>query len=388
LKVRLLAAAFVYAALLVPSSMPGAAERASADTRREALRSRIERLRTELAETEEDRGEARDQLRDSERAISEANRSIRELRLRLAKARTGLATLASRRKKLELDSAARNDELGRLLIAIYEGGQPGFLKLLLSGEDIGQTARDVHYLGYISRAYAARVESLKADIAGLAALEREARESASEIAVLERDERASRDELLRQHATRRNVLNAIAGRVRAQRREVKMLQADDTRLARLVERIARVIAAPADNAPPTKAGDNPFAGLKGQLRLPVRGAVAHRFGSKRAEGGPASKGIFIAAPSGQDIRAVAPGVVVFAEWMRGYGNLLIVDHGSDYLTIYGNNESLLKGVGDHVDAAEVIATVGASGGGQETGLYFEARHEGKAFDPLTWISLR
>jgi septal ring factor EnvC (AmiA/AmiB activator) len=100
------------------------------------------------------------------------------------------------------------------------------------------------------------------------------------------------------------------------------------------------------------------------------------------------KGLFIRAPRGVEIKAVAAGQVVFADWMRGYGNLLIVDHGAAYLTIYGNSESLLRSVGDQVGAGDPIGTVGASGGGQQTGLYFEARHEGKAFDPMTWVSVR
>jgi septal ring factor EnvC (AmiA/AmiB activator) len=98
--------------------------------------------------------------------------------------------------------------------------------------------------------------------------------------------------------------------------------------------------------------------------------------------------LFIRSPSGQEVRAVAPGRVVFSDWLRGFGNLLIVDHGRSYLTIYGNNEALLKEVGDVVRAGDAVATVGASGGSRESGLYFEIRHEGKAFDPMGWVSLR
>jgi septal ring factor EnvC (AmiA/AmiB activator) len=98
--------------------------------------------------------------------------------------------------------------------------------------------------------------------------------------------------------------------------------------------------------------------------------------------------LFIRSPSGQEVRAVAPGRVVFSDWLRGFGNLLIVDHGRSYLTIYGNNEALLKQVGDAVAIAEPIATTGASGGNEETGLYFELRHLGRAFDPLRWVRLK
>ena len=114
----------------------------------------------------------------------------------------------------------------------------------------------------------------------------------------------------------------------------------------------------------------------------------NRFGAKRSEGGPQWKGLFIRAASGQDVRVVAAGRVVFAEWMRGFGNLLIVDHGGGYLTIYGNNESVLKAVGDEVRTGDTVATVGATGGSPESGLYFEIRRQGKPFDPLKWVSLK
>jgi septal ring factor EnvC (AmiA/AmiB activator) len=132
----------------------------------------------------------------------------------------------------------------------------------------------------------------------------------------------------------------------------------------------------------------PFSGLRGRLRLPVRGELVGLFGAPRNEGPAGTKGVFIRAAEGQPVLAVAAGQVVFADWMRGYGNLLIVDHGENYLSIYANNESLLKQTGDPVAAGEAIATVGASGGNEQSGLYFELRHLGKAFDPLRWVVLK
>jgi len=101
-----------------------------------------------------------------------------------------------------------------------------------------------------------------------------------------------------------------------------------------------------------------------------------------------AKGVFIRAPEGQPVRAIAGGQVVYADWMRGFGNLLIVDHGQAYLSIYANNDSLLKQVGENVTVGETLATTGASGGNEETGLYFELRHSCRAFDPLRWVKLK
>jgi septal ring factor EnvC (AmiA/AmiB activator) len=131
----------------------------------------------------------------------------------------------------------------------------------------------------------------------------------------------------------------------------------------------------------------PFESLRGQLRLPVRGDVMARFGSKRGDG-PSWKGLFIRTPEGSEVKAVAAGRVVFSDWLRGFGNLIIVDHGNQYMTIYGNNQALLKRPGDAVKAGDVIASAGNSGGNEQSGLYFEIRHQGRAFDPLGWVTTR
>lgn len=143
-------------------------------------------------------------------------------------------------------------------------------------------------------------------------------------------------------------------------------------------------ARPADIALAPAAPAGAFASLKGQLRAPVNGKLAARFGSKRGDG-PSWKGVFIRASEGAEVRAVAAGRVVFSDWLRGFGNLIIVDHGGQYMSIYGNNETLLKRLGELVKPGDAIASAGNSGGQEESGLYFELRHQGAAFDPASWV---
>jgi septal ring factor EnvC (AmiA/AmiB activator) len=168
---------------------------------------------------------------------------------------------------------------------------------------------------------------------------------------------------------------------------------------------ARAAAAPAaadaidDDEAPAQSADSDagsvgdenfgqsFASLRGKLRMPLRGELTAKFGSKRSEG-PSWKGWFIRAAEGSDVRAVAAGRVVYADWLRGFGNLIIVDHGKQYMTIYGNNQAVLKRAGDLVKAGDVIASAGNSGGNEQSGLYFEMRHDGRAFDPLGWVTSR
>jgi septal ring factor EnvC (AmiA/AmiB activator) len=144
---------------------------------------------------------------------------------------------------------------------------------------------------------------------------------------------------------------------------------------------------PPKSAETALAADLPsgtFESLRGRLAAPIAGTIAARFGAKRADG-PVWRGMFFKAPEGTDVRAVGPGRVVHAAWMRGWGNMIIVNHGGEYLSIYGFNETLLKHVGDPVKAGEVIASAGSTGGNGESGLYFELRHLGKPIDPAGWV---
>lgn len=369
------------------------------------LRTRIDKLKTEIADAEESRNEARDSLKESERAISEANRALRDLARDRQAARAELARLGGEAQRVQEELAGRQEHLAQLLTLRYLGGQADYLKLLVSGVDPNQTARDLHYYGYISRAQAELVRSLQATLAWLEELRGRSREKTAELAEIENDQKKERDQLAREQTARKRVLEKVSAQLRDQRRQVKNLERDESRLTRLVEELSRVIAEDAKRKPrpaatpgrrneqvpesaPTSIAEGVFARLKGMLRLPVRGELVSRFGSPRPDGGPSWKGLFIRAPAGQEVRAVAAGRVVFSDWMRGFGNLLILDHGQGYLTIYGNNESVLKALGETVRAGDTVATTGDSGGNADSGLYFEMRHAGRPFDPLSWVNLR
>ncbi len=339
------------------------------------------------------RTEASDGLRASEQGVSEANRALHNIGVQQRSAQAALVRVGEQTRVLETNIGSQQSKLGRLLAMRYASGEQNYLKLLLSGKDPNQTARDLHYYSYISRAQADFIRALRNNLAGLAQLGREASEKNAELAELKSRQRDSLKELQAQKAERSKVLAKLASQIRSQHREIKSLQRDEARLSRLVEELARVItpkAAGKRNEKLPEAGRDAgvFAALKGKLRLPTRGELINRFGTPRSDSGLSWKGLFIRSSSGQEVRAVATGQVVFAEWMRGFGNLMIIDHGQSYLTIYGNNEALLKQVGDTVNAGDAVATVGNSGGNSDSGLYFEIRHQGKAFDPLRWVTMK
>jgi septal ring factor EnvC (AmiA/AmiB activator) len=387
--------------LVAPAQgFPGASAGTSRDEDLAALRSRIESLRSDLEDKESDRREARDALRASETAISTANRGLQSLDAEARAARATIDQLAARRSTQEQALEADQAALGRLLAARamtgISGSAPDFVRLALSGENLADAARKLHYLTYVSRAAAQMIESSRAGLAEVARLKADSEAKARDLAAIEAQSRADRELLLKERREHRHLLNRIAGEIRNAKKRIQMLLADESRLARLIEEIGKVLAARPGagyariTSVPESGAQAPslFSQLKGILRLPVRGELTGRFGTPRTEGGSSAKGVFIRAPEGEQVRAVGTGRVVYADWMRGFGNLLIVDHGEAYLSIYGNNESLLKQTGDPVSVGEPVATVGQSGGNEETGLYFELRHLGKPFDPLHWVKLK
>jgi murein hydrolase activator len=381
--------------LLAASPLAQAAEAGTKEKELRELRGRIEALQKSLAEAEESKSEAADALRESERAISETNRALRELGEQTRAINKRLAEIGADSKRGEEELKSQQSLLARLLYQQYLGGQAEPLKLILNREDPHDIARRLHYFGYVSRARAQLIEATRLNVARLQSLADDARQQAQELASVTAESKALRTRLEREKRARGQVLTRISRDIQRQRREIGTLKRDETRLARLVERLAKLVArsrpAPRlrnERVPQPGALDSAFAELKGRLNLPVRGELANRFGSPRADGGVTWKGVFIAARAGEEVRSVAGGRVVFADWLRGFGNLLIVDHGDAYMSLYGNNEALFKRVGDEIRAGDAVAAVGASGGNTDSGLYFELRYQGKPLDPLEWVDIR
>ena len=363
------------------------------------LRGRIETLQKDLAKTEGSKSEAADALRESERAISDANRELRDLTRQSRDASRRVAELNADAKAREKALKGQQALLAGLLYRHYLAGPSEPLQLLLNQEDPHQIARRLHYLGYVSRSRAVLISDLRSGLARLQEVTREAEREAAKLSKVTAEQQAQRRRLEKEKRARGQVLTRISRDLDRQRREITTLKRDEDRLAKLVERLAKLMArskpkpkaAPRvrnERVPQATTGDSAFRDLKGRLRLPVRGELTNRFGSPRSDGGVVWKGLFIVARAGEEVRAVADGRVVFADWLRGFGNLLIIDHGDAYMSLYGNNEALFKQVGDAIRGGEAVGAVGNSGGNADSGLYFELRYQGRPLDPLDWVSIR
>ena len=384
---------FAACAMSLAVAVAIAADKASSEEQLRDLRARIQKLQADLGAAEESRGEAETELRASAKAVSEAHRALFELGGRRRAIEAELASIAARQNELRSGAAEQEALAARLLRLQYEQGTPDRLRLALEGKDAATVSRHLAYYGYIQRARAALISDLRERAEALATLEQDARARREELA---QNEAAQADEARRlehERAARAKVVARLAGEIERNRREIGRLKRDEARLTRLVEEIARTLAAQSgaggrrvDQVADASLSARAFESLKGHLRLPVRGEIANRFGTPREEAGTTWKGLFIRSVSGETVHAVADGRVVYADWLRGFGNLLILDHGKGYMSLYADNEGLLRQVGEKVRAGDPIARVGASGSDAESGLYFELRRDGKPFDPLRWVS--
>lgn len=369
----------------------------------------------------------RDQVREEIKQITEdiqnttnertkVEKLIELLEKRLEQNKDRLASLDKDRKSLEADIAdlsqqeknqeealkATEERLGDVLRNQYRRQDINPTQAWLAGQSASKAARESYWYERISiaerdlaKAQAEQTAKLKETREGL-----ETRQFRLEKTIAKQAQRER--ELKSQRAERTELVADLNSRLKDQELKKQRLERDEKRLSQLVEDLTRAIEearrkqsqqpkrstdkrTPQPNLPPVPdTGD--FAKLKGRLSLPTDGTVAGKFGQTRdpASGGPSWKGIFIEAIEGQAVKAVGSGRVVFSEWLRGFGEIVIIDHGDQYLSVYGNNDKLLKSAGDNVQRGEKIAEVGNSSGNLSTGLYFELRHQGKPFDPLSW----
>jgi murein hydrolase activator len=361
----------------------------------ENLRQRISALQQEMEKTSDSKSETADALRESERAISNSNRLLYQLARQQREANLTLGQFQQQSTRLSREMQEQQLLLAQLLHQQYLGGRQEYFILLLNNHDPNQAARELQYYEYIAKSRATWLKTMRGNLARLNAVTAQARQKNMELAALQAEQALQKRSLLKEKNAKQQVLKKIALQLRQQRQEIGRLQRDENRLAKLLEKLTRIVAqpkagpAPENNSESGKRPSSPlFISFKGKLPLPVSGKISNRFGSRRPDSPVLWKGLFVQAAASQPVYAVAPGRVIFADWLRGFGNLLIIDHGLGYMSLYGNNETLYKQVGEDLQGGDTIAAVGNSGGNENYGLYFELRHEGIPLDPAKWVKGR
>jgi len=365
-------------------SLAAVAAQDAAQTERELgkLRTQISALQKDLEAGQAKKSRAERRLLDIERQINEGARTLRQIDTDLQTNRAQLQELRSRQQGQVRQLASQRAGLAAEARAAYVMGRQQQVKLLLNQEQPAAIGRALVYFGYLSRARLQQIEAVHTTLQQLRDLEQAIGDKNRELSELRLSQEQQTRQLQDQKRSREELLVALASELESQGSELKRLKNNEQQLEKLIASLQQVL----DDIPAEAGKRGAFSTLKGKLRWPTHGELVHRFGTQRGSSGLKWQGVLIAAPEGGKVRAISAGRVVFADWMRGFGLLLIIEHGEGYMSLYGHNQALYKEVGEWVDTGDVVATLGASGGQQEPGLYFELRHKGRPVDPVKWCA--
>jgi len=402
-------------AVLFALAVGTAAAQSSRETERklDRIKRELKDVASERRQIEGQRSDASRQLRTADEQLGHSSRALSETETQLARQQASLAALQQRRDVLQSTLGAQRQELATLLRAAYTVGGAAPLKLMLAQDRVADASRVLTWHRYLQRDRARRIAALTAQLHELDVIEQQIAQTRSQLdaakdtqrvqlAQLQRDRRASvqtvaqldqryRDRSDRERALGRDAkgLEQLLAQLRAAAAREAERKAAAARVAREAAKATTIphggVHGKPRPAPPVIANAAPLQ--VGGLGWPVSGTLLASFGGTMPEGGT-SQGVLIGAPIGTPVKAVADGRVVFADWMNGYGLILIVDHGNGTMSLYAHNEALLRDAGDNVKRGDPVASVGNSGGQGKPGLYFELRRNGLPVNPVGWLQKR
>ncbi len=356
-----------------------ATDAAKTEAELEDITERLNALDTWLGATDRKRNQLQKELEESDREVAAVSNRLDEAVAAVAAAEAALAGLERETEALRALQGKQARHIANHLAAAHRLAGEDFFKLILNQESPETFDRMIRYHRYFSDARLATLDEYQKTLDRLAANEAQLRERAEAAAALRKQREERQAELFAQQEERKAVIARLDAEAEDKAIERERLRADRERLESLLAELERKAL---------KLDGRSFAQAQGRLPWPIKGRVVHGFGKPRAEGRLTWNGLLIAAEEGTTFRAVHAGRIVFADWLRGFGLMTIVDHGSGYMTLYGQADALARKVGDRVAAGEVLGRAGRSGGQRETGLYFEVRHNGRARDPVAWLSKR
>jgi septal ring factor EnvC (AmiA/AmiB activator) len=400
-------------AATVLAAVIGAIGNVDAQSSRDTQR-KLERIKRELKDVaaerrriEGERGAASTQLRAVDEQLGHSGRVLSETESSLARQQASLLQLQQRRDALQSTLGARRAELATLLRAAYTVGSAAPLKLMLAQDRVADANRVLTWHRYLQRERVQRIATLTAQLHELDTLEQQIVQQRSALDAAREQQRAQLAQLQRDRSTRAQTIAQLEQRYRDRRSRERALGSDAKSLERLLAqlraaaareaerraaaaRTARIPGKPGSSGKPRPAAPviaNATPIQVGGLGWPLSGTLLAGYGGT-LPGGGTSSGLLIGASTGATVKAVANGKVVFADWMNGYGLILIIDHGNGYMSLYAHNEALLRDAGDDVKRGDPVASVGNSGNQSRPGLYFELRRNGQPVNPSTWLQQR
>jgi len=353
------------------------------EARLKALEEEISSYEEVLDSTQGRKSVIEETLERNEKGTNKLINEIDTIEKELDTTNDKVSSLTKKQRELLSVKSEQQYYIEQQIRAAYKIGNQEYLQILLNQEDPNEIARMLTYYDYFNQARSKQIESYNLNLLNL---ERVTLELAKETKVLESQRRAldtQQKSLANVQKEKRMTLKELIAQISTTGSELSKLKQDRGRLEQLLGKLQKSLANLSE-----PESTQPFVGMQGKLLLPVEGKINHRFGNPRNQGKLRWHGIFIDAAEGESVYAVHYGRVVFSDWLRGFGLLMIISHGEGYMSLYGHNQALFRETGDWVAAGEVIAAVGDSGGQDKTGLYFEIRIDGKPNNPQNWCVAR
>ncbi|HEX5842675.1 MAG TPA: murein hydrolase activator EnvC [Pseudomonas sp.] len=387
-------------------------EKAAAQQQLEAARADIAELKKLLDKLQQEKSGVQQELKKTESEMGQLEKQVQGLQQDLKKSEEEIQRLDTEKKKLEGARLEQQRLIGIQARAAYQSGRQEYVKLLLNQQNPEKFSRTLSYYDYLSEARMEQLATFNETLRQLANIELDIANQQSQLLEQKSALDGRREQLATVRKERQQALTKLNKEFAARDQKLKARQQDQAQVSRVLKTIEETLArqareaeaarqqallaereqprraaTPASSGPLVSSGASvggPFAKARGKLPWPVDGRLVARYGSPRGDARSKWDGVLIGASAGSQVRAVHGGRVVFADWLRGAGLLVILDHGNGYLSLYGHNQSLLKDAGDLVKAGEPIATVGNSGGQESPALYFAIRQQGRPSDPAQW----
>ncbi|WP_296295439.1 murein hydrolase activator EnvC family protein [Rheinheimera sp.] len=365
--------------LLMLSTVYGStawAQQSTASARKE-----LESLQQEIKQTERQRRDQRQalkraeaELKKADQVLAEASQAVRAEQDKLQTLQQQQQQLEQQQQQLEQQRQQQQQLLAAQVKAAYQVGGHDYTQLLLNQQDASKLERLLTYYQYFNNARMQQLTALKTTVDELAALKQQADSNR-----LEQEQRlaqltAQQQELAAARKNQHASVQQLQALLQDQKQQLEYLKSNEQSLQAT---IAKLKAQAANRR-------LKHSGKTGSLPWPVKGAISQQFGAQQG-GGMTASGVIIQAPTGTAVKAVADGQVIYADWLKGYGWVTVVDHGNGLMSLYGNNQTLLKTPGEVVKSGDTLALVGQSGGQNAAGLYFEIRQKGSAVNPLRWL---
>jgi septal ring factor EnvC (AmiA/AmiB activator) len=351
----------------------------------ENIKHLIEQTQAQLNKNLASSDRLQQQLKLAELQIAQTATMLNQTDNKLKYTRSELTKLTTEKNTIQIQITNQQSALASQLKSAYMAGDYDFAKMIFNQDEAGKFERVLTYYQYLNKARQAQIENFRGLVKALETVQAELDSQELQLTGLLKQQSTQSSQLRNQQQKRFDTFKALEQQIRSDQARVEQLQQQENDLLTVIEQAEIAAQQALDKA---DKSDIELLGLMGkerQLIVPASGNIQRLFG-KRRQGQVRWKGIVINGKSGAPVSAVADGVVLYADWLKGFGLVTIVDHGKGYMSVYGRNQALLKNVGDLVRAGETISLVGTSGGQARAGLYFEIRLKGKALNPSTWLS--